>query len=64
MLMLIGCAVVVLGVIIGCYTVSGSGIHKRSYGRDRHVGESPLDSPWTMRDWSRGTQSRAGRRRR
>jgi hypothetical protein len=26
-------------------------------------GESPLDSPWQMAEWSRGTQSRRRRRR-
>jgi hypothetical protein len=67
MLMLIGAAIVVAGVIIGWFTVAGSGIHHRPYGKqdapgsDRMQGESPLDSPWQMSDWSRGTQ---GRRRR
>ena len=57
MLMVIGCVVVVVGVIVGWYTVAGSGIHRRPYGRDRFEGESPLDSPWQMGDWSRGTGS-------
>ncbi len=65
--MVIGAAVVLLGVIIGWWTIAGSGIHNRPYGKQdapgsgRMKGESPLDSPWQMRDWSRGTQ---GRRRR
>ena len=61
--MLIGAAVLLLGVIIGCYTISGSGIHNHPYGRDRHHGESPLDSPDTMHDWSRGTHTRSRRKR-
>jgi hypothetical protein len=63
MFMLIGVGAVLIGVVIGCYTVAGSGIHKRPTGRDRYDGESPLDSPWTMNEWGRGTQSRARRRR-
>jgi hypothetical protein len=63
MLMVIGVVVVLAGVIIGWYTVAGSGIHNRPYGRDRMNGESPLDSPWQMKDWSRGTSSRRRRRR-
>ncbi len=69
MLMVIGVLVVIVGVIVGWYTVAGSGIHRRPYGKsdtpgaDRLKGESPLDSPWQMRDWSRGTSSRRGRRR-
>jgi hypothetical protein len=70
MVMLIGMAVVLIGVVIGWWTVSGSGIHERPYGGkdapgagERQSGESPLDSPWSMDDWSRGTQSRARRRR-
>jgi hypothetical protein len=68
MLMVIGVVVVLAGVIIGWYTVAGSGIHRRPYskgdtpGADRMSGESPLDSPWQMRDWSRGTSSRRRRR--
>ncbi len=62
MLMVIGCIVVLVGVVVGWYTVAGSGIHQRPYGRDRHDGESPLDSPWQMSEWSRGT--RGPRRRR
>jgi hypothetical protein len=62
MLIVIPTLVVVAGVIIGCYTIAGSGIHRRPYGKgrrsDRLHGESPLDSPWLMRDWSRGTRSR------
>jgi hypothetical protein len=58
MVIIIPCIVVLAGVIFGCYTVGGSGIHRRPYGRDRIRGESPLDSPWQMSDWSRGTQSR------
>jgi hypothetical protein len=61
MLIVIPSLVVIVGVIIGCYTIAGSGIHRRPHGRDRHKGESPLDSPWQMREWSRGTR---GRRRR
>ncbi len=62
--MVIGCAVVLVGVIIGWYTVAGSGIHRRPYGhRDRFEGESPLDSPWQMSEWSRGTSSRRRPRR-
>ncbi len=69
MLMVIGCLVVLVGVVIGWYTVAGSGISRRPYDRSdtpgagRISGESPLDSPWTMKDWSRGTQSRRRRRR-
>jgi hypothetical protein len=63
MLMVIGAAVVLIGVIIGCYSEAGSGIHRRPHGRDRHEGESPLDSGWTMNEWSRGTQSSARRKR-
>ncbi len=60
--MVIGAAVVLVGVIIGWFTVAGSGIHVRPYGRDRVSGGSPLDSPWQMSEWSRGTQSRRRRR--
>ena len=69
MLMVIGCVVVLAGVVIGWYTVAGSGIHRRPYSRgdapgaDHLPGESPLDSPWEMGDWSRGTSSRRRRRR-
>ncbi len=63
MAMLIGVFIVLAGVIIGWYTVSGSGIHRRPYGRDdRYEGDSPLDSPWQMHEWSRGTSSRRRRR--
>ena len=62
MLMVIGGIVVLAGVIIGWFTIAGSGIHQRPYGRDRVEGESPLDSPWQMGDWSRGTGSRRRRR--
>ena len=67
MLMVIGVAVVLAGVIIGWFTVAGSGIHKRPYGKQdapgsgRMSGESPLDSPWQMSEWSRGTQTRRRR---
>ena len=67
MVIVIGMLVVLCGVVIGWWTISGSGIHERPYSRgdapgaDRHTGESPLDSPWEMHEWSRGTQSRAGR---
>jgi hypothetical protein len=70
MVMVIAMVVVLAGVVIGWWTVSGSGIHERPYGKgdtpgaDRQHGESPLDSPWQMADWSRGTQSRARRARR
>lgn len=64
MLMVIGVIVVLAGVVIGWYTVSGSGIHRRPYGRDHMHGESPLDSPWEMDQWSRGTSSSRRRRRR
>ena len=62
MAMLIGTVVVLIGVVIGWYTVAGSGIHNRPHGRERYDGESPLDSPWEMRDWSRGTSSSRKRR--
>jgi hypothetical protein len=62
MLMVIGAVVVLAGVVVGWYTIAGSGIHRRPYGRDRYEGESPLDSPWTMGEWSRGTSSRRRRR--
>ena len=58
MLMLLGGVVVLVGVIIGCYTITGSGIHQRSYGKGdapgaaKLTGESPLDSPWQMNEWS------------
>lgn len=67
--MVIGGAVVLIGVAIGWWTVAGSGIHKRPYGKQdapgsgRMHGESPLDSPWQMSEWSRGTQSSRRRRR-
>jgi hypothetical protein len=67
-LMVIGVVVVLAGVVIGWWTVSGSGIHARPYGKHdapgsgRMHGESPLDSPWQMAEWSRGTQSRRRRR--
>jgi hypothetical protein len=70
MAMIIGTIVVLAGVVIGWWTVAGSGIHERPYGGQdapgagREHGESPLDSPWDMNMWSRGTQSRAHRRRR
>ncbi|MGI8506528.1 MAG: hypothetical protein ACR2MK_06920 [Solirubrobacteraceae bacterium] len=70
MLMVIGVVVVLAGVIIGCFTIAGSGIHRRPYRRNdesgsgRLEGESPLDSPWQMSEWSRGTQSSRRRRRR
>jgi hypothetical protein len=63
MLMVIGSLVVLVGVIIGWFTVAGSGIHRRPYGRDRVEGESPLDSPWQMNEWSRGTSSSRRRKR-
>ncbi len=69
MLMVIGAVVVLIGVIVGWYTIAGSGINRRPYGKGdapgagRHHGESPLDSPWDMRDWSRGTSSRRSRRK-
>jgi hypothetical protein len=65
--MVIAGAVVLIGVVIGWFTVAGSGIHHRPYdgqdapGSGRMHGESPLDSPWQMSDWSRGTQSRRRR---
>jgi hypothetical protein len=68
MIMVIGSLVVLVGVVIGWWTISGSGIHERAYrakdggGESREFGESPLDSPWTMNEWSRGTQSRSKRR--
>jgi hypothetical protein len=67
MAMVIGCIVVIAGVVIGWYTIAGSGINRRPYGKgdapgaDRIEGESPLDSPWQMSEWSRGTQSRRRR---
>jgi hypothetical protein len=63
MLMVVGCVVVLAGVIVGWFTVAGSGIHERPYGKGdapgagRHHGESPLDSGRDMAQWSRGTQS-------
>jgi hypothetical protein len=69
MFMVIGIVVVLIGVVVGWYTVAGSGIHRRPYGKgdspgaDRHRGESPLDSPWQMSEWSRGTSSSRRRRR-
>jgi hypothetical protein len=70
MIMVIGVVVVMAGVVIGWFTIAGSGIHEHPYsGKDapgageKHHGESPLDSPWQMGEWSRGTQSRARRSR-
>jgi len=63
MLMVIGALIVIVGVIVGWFTIAGSGIHRHPYGRDRHHGESPLDSPWQMNEWSRGTSSSRRRRR-
>ncbi|HWF56069.1 MAG TPA: hypothetical protein VG223_15640 [Solirubrobacteraceae bacterium] len=64
MAMVIGMFVVLAGVVIGWWTLSGSGIHSRPYGRDdKYEGESPLDSPWQMNEWNRGTQSSRRRRR-
>ncbi|HET9075171.1 MAG TPA: hypothetical protein VFN48_11385, partial [Solirubrobacteraceae bacterium] len=63
MAMVIGSLIVLVGVVIGWWTLSGSGIHARAYrdrnagGEDRQFGDSPLDSPWTMDQWSRGTAS-------
>jgi hypothetical protein len=70
MLMLLGAIVVLIGVVVGWWTIAGSGIHHRPYGKSdtpgagRFKGESPLDDPFRMGDWSRGTQSRARRRKR
>jgi hypothetical protein len=64
MFMVIGCVVVLVGVVVGWFTIAGSGIHQRPYGKDRHEGESPLDSGWQMSEWSRGTQSSRSRRSR
>ena len=67
-LMVIGGLVVLIGVVVGWFTIAGSGIHRRPYdkqdapGSGRMHGESPLDSPWQMAEWSRGTQSRRRRR--
>ena len=64
MLMVFGVIVVLVGVIVGWYTVAGSGINHRPYGKGdapgagRMRGESPLDSPWRMHEWSRGTRPR------
>jgi hypothetical protein len=70
MLMVLGAVVVLIGVVVGWWTIAGSGIHVRPYGKSdapgagRLKGESPLDDPARMADWSRGTQSSARRRRR
>ncbi len=70
MVIVIASVIVLAGVVIGWYTVAGSGIHQRPYERNdapgagRHHGESPLDSPWTMGEWNRGTQSSRRKRRR
>jgi hypothetical protein len=66
--MVIGIVVVLFGVVIGWWTVSGSGIHERPNGgkdgpASKEYSDSPLDSPWDMAMWSRGTQSSARRRR-
>jgi hypothetical protein len=64
MAMVLGVVAVLVGVVVGLYTIAGSGIHRRPYGRrDLIKGESPLDSPWLMGEWSRGTQSSRRRRR-
>jgi hypothetical protein len=64
MVMAIAAVVVIIGVIVGWFTIAGSGIHRRPHGRDRYDGESPLDSPWQMNEWSRGTSSSRRRKRR
>ena len=70
MVMVIACVVVLAGVVIGWWTIAGSGIHEHPYGKGdapgagKQYGESPLDSPWQMGEWSRGTQSSRSRRRR
>jgi hypothetical protein len=61
--MVIAVIVVLIGVVIGWYTEKGSGIHTRPNGRERYHGDSPLDSAWSMNDWSRGTQSSRRRRK-
>jgi hypothetical protein len=69
MVMVIGCVVVLIGVVVGWFTITGSGIHRRPYGGGdapgaaRQKGESPLDSPWQMNEWSRGTSSSRRRKR-
>ncbi|HWE33176.1 MAG TPA: hypothetical protein VG410_06805 [Solirubrobacteraceae bacterium] len=68
--MVIGSVVVLVGVVVGWWTIAGSGIHRRPYGKadapgaGRMKGESPLDDPRRMGEWSRGTQSSVRRRRR
>jgi hypothetical protein len=68
MWMLIGAGVVFAGVVIGWFTVAGSGIHNHPYGKqdapgsDNYEGESVFDSPWKMSEWSRGTQPRRRRK--
>jgi hypothetical protein len=64
MVMAIGAVVVIIGVIVGWFTIAGSGIHRHPHGRDRFDGESPLDSPWQMNEWNRGTSSSRRRKRR
>jgi hypothetical protein len=63
MVMVIAMVVVLAGVVIGWWTQSGSGIHTRPGGREHYDGESPLDSPWQMSEWSRGTSSSRRRKR-
>jgi hypothetical protein len=70
MFMVIGSIVVLAGVVVGWYTIAGSGINRRPYGKGdapgagKLEGESPLDSPRLMAEWSRGTQSRRGKKTR
>jgi hypothetical protein len=67
--MVIGALIVIAGVIVGWFTIAGSGIHRHPYskgdapGAGRFEGGSPLDSPWQMSEWSRGTQPRRRRKR-
>jgi hypothetical protein len=69
MIMVAAMLVVLVGVVIGWWTISGSGIHERPFrdkgsgGESREYGESPLDSPWTMNEWSRGTGNSRRKRR-
>jgi hypothetical protein len=63
MVIVIAMVVVLAGVVIGWWTTAGSGIHSRPNGREKYDGESPLDSPWQMSEWSRGTSSSRRRKR-
>ena len=62
MVMLIGAIALLVGVIYGYYTISGSGINERPYskGDAPGVGGNTFSDPYYTEDpfegWSRGTR--------